>query len=111
MFVIPSLLVMMVFLILVISVHSWWTHSIGSTPQELALAEASIGFRSRDGSGTFPWSTYQCFKETRWSFILWNPRTSGWLMLPKRAFASTGDLSRCRALLSQHLRQSRWFFG
>jgi hypothetical protein len=111
MFVLPSLLVMMVFLILVISVHAWWTHSRHAVPQELSLSAESISFSGRDGSGTLPWSFYQCFKETRWSFILWNPRTSAWTMFPKRAFASEEDSRRCRDLLARHLLESQWFIG
>jgi hypothetical protein len=111
MFVIPSLLVMMVFLTLVFSVHAWWTHSRNAVPQELSLSRESIAFSGRDGSGTLPWSVYGRFQETRWSFILWNPRTSAWTMFPKRAFTSEEDMRRCRDILSRHLQQSRWFFG
>src|SRR5262249_37816195 len=110
-FVLPSLLVMMAFLILVMSVHGWWTHSKNAVPQDLSLTPESIAFSGRDGSGTLPWSVYDRFQETRWSFILWNSRASAWTMFPKRAFTSEEDMRRCRDFLSQHLQQSRWFFG
>jgi hypothetical protein len=111
MFGLPILLVMMVVLILVLSVRAWWTHSRNAVPQELSLSAVSIAFSGPEGSGTLPWSVYHCFKETRWSFILWNSRTSAWTMFPKRAFRSEEDLRRCRELLARHLLQSRWFFG
>jgi hypothetical protein len=111
MFVLPSLLVMMVVVILVFSVRAWWMHSRNAVPQELSLSPESIAFSGRDASGTLPWSVYDCFKETRWSFILWNSRTSAWTMFPKRAFTSEEDMRRCRELLSRQLQQSRWFFG
>jgi hypothetical protein len=110
-FVLPSLLVMNAFLILVISVNAWWTLSRGAVPQDVSLSEESIAFSSRDASGTLPWSTYPYFKETRWSFILWNRRTSGWMMFPKREFASDDDTNRCREILKRNLVESRWFFG
>jgi hypothetical protein len=110
-FVLPSLLVMAAFLILVISVHSWWTYSRTAVPQELSLPPDSIGFSGPDGDGTRPWSLYNRFKETRRSFVLWNARTSAWAQLPKRAFRSEDDVQRCRDLLSRHLQPSRWFFG
>ena len=70
-----------------------------------------MAFSGPDGSGTLAWSVYDRFKETRWNFILWNSRTSAWTIFPKRAFASEGDLDRCRDLLSENLRRSRWYFG
>jgi hypothetical protein len=111
MFVIPALLVMNAFLILVITVNAWWTLSRGAVPQDVSLSEESIAFRSPEASGILPWSTYPYFKETRWSFILWNPRTSAWMMFPKREFASEDDMNRCREILERHLTQSGWFFG
>jgi hypothetical protein len=111
MFVLPFLLVMMVVVIIVFSVHAWWTHSRNAVPQELSLSPESIAYSGRDGSGTLPWSVYDCFKETRWSFILWKSRTSAGTMFPTRAFTSEEDMCRCRDLLSRHLQQSRWFFG
>jgi hypothetical protein len=111
MFVLPFWLIMMVCLTLVLSVHGWWVHLRNAAPQELSLSSESIAFSGRDGSGTLPWSVYDCFQETRWSFILWKSRTSGWTIFPKRAFTSEADMRRCRDLLSQYLQQSRWFFG
>jgi len=110
-FVLPFLLAMMVVVIIVFSVHAWWTHSRNAVPQELSLSPESITYSGRDGSGTLPWSVYDCFKETRWSFILWRSRTSAGTMFPVLEFTSEEDMCRCRDLLSRHLQQSRWFFG
>jgi hypothetical protein len=110
-FILPFFLVMMGVVILAVSSLSWLTHFKSNVEQEYALSEGSIAFSGMDGSGTLPWTACTCYKETPWSFILWNSRTSAWIMLPKRAFASEDDLSRCRALLGHHLRQSRWFFS
>ncbi len=111
MFVLPFLLVNMMFVTLVVSVRPWWLHSKIAVPQELSLSLESIAFSGPDGSGTLPWSVYDRFKETRWSFIVWNSRTSAWTMFPKRAFTSEEDLRQCRDLLSRQLQPSRWFFG
>jgi hypothetical protein len=111
MFEVPFLLVMMAVMTLVISVYTWRLHAKYLLPQELVLSGLSLEFSGEDGQGMLPWSTYTRYKETRWSFILWNPRTSLWTMLPKRAFASRDDLERCRSLLARHLLKSRWFFG
>jgi hypothetical protein len=111
MFVLPSIFVMMAFLILVGSVHSWLTHSKHSPPQEVALSEESIVFSGRDASGTLPWTAYPCYRETPWSFILWNPSGGASTMLPKRAFTTSDDVQRCRDLLARHLRRSWWFIG
>jgi hypothetical protein len=111
MFEVPFLFVMMAVMTLVISVYTWRLHAKYLLPQELVLSDNSLEFSGADGQGVLPWSTYTRYKETCWSFILWNPRTSLWTMLPKRAFASRNDLERCRSLLARHLLRSRWFFG
>jgi len=111
MFEVPFLLIMMVVMTLVIATHTWRLHVKYLVPQVVLLSDISIEFSGEDGQGVLPWSSYTRYKETRWSFILWNPRTSLWTMLPKRSFISTGDLEQCRALLARQLVRSRWFFG
>jgi hypothetical protein len=110
-FVIPFLLLMTVVVILVSAVRGWWLHARNAVSQELSLSPESITFSGQDGSGAVSWSVYDRFKETRWSFILWNSRTSAWTMFPKRAFVSDEDRRRCHELLERHLQPSRWFFG
>ena len=110
-FEVPFLLVMMVVIVLVISVHTWRLHVKYLVAQSLLLSDVSIEFSGEDGQGVLPWSSYTRYKETRWSFILWNPRNSLWTMIPKRSFSSADDLKRGRALLHRHLVRSRWFFG
>jgi hypothetical protein len=107
----PFILVMSTMIILITSIYHWRAHTQYLVPQKLLLSKDGIAFASRDESGVLAWTTYPLFKETRWSFILWQPRGSAWLMLPKRSFASTDDLRRCSTLLITHLRRSPWFFG
>lgn len=108
MFVLPSLLFMMAFVVLLRSAHTWF-QSRSAVPQELSISPDSIAFSGPDGSGTLPWSTYDRFKETRGSFLLWNSGTPAWMILPKRAFGSGDDVNWCRDTLSGHLQQSPWF--
>ncbi len=106
MFEFPFLLVLVPIVILIVSLHAWRMHRKYLAPQEMTLSEESISFASSEASGALPWTSYTCYKETRWSFILW--RGSVWTMFPKRTLASSDDLRRCRNLLAKHLRQSRW---
>jgi hypothetical protein len=110
-FVLPFFGLMIVFIMLVGSVHSWLTNRKYSVPQDIALSEDSIIFSGGDASGNVPWTAYRCYKETPWSFILWNPGKPVWTMFPKRAFSSSDDVNGCRDLLARHLTHSRWFFG
>lgn len=110
MFEIPFLLVMVAMVVVISATYAWFAHRKALTHQDVALSEAGIEFAGRDGSGFLPWTTYPCYKETRWSFIVWNGRQS-WFMLPKREFEPPNGVNRCRELLAQHLRRSRWFFG
>jgi len=111
MFVLPFLLIIAVMAILIGSIQNWRAHAKYLVPQAVAISEDSIRLASRDGTGFVPWTTYKCYKETPWSFILWKGYRLPWLILPKRAFASPDGVRLCRALLSRHLRSSRWFFG
>lgn len=107
----PFVLVMTTMIVMLTSIYHWRAHTQCLIPQELVLSNEGIAFASRDESGIVAWTVYPRFKETRWSFILWEPHSSAWLLLPKRSFASIDDLRRCEALLSSHLRRSPWFFG
>jgi YcxB-like protein len=113
-FMVPFFLVAVTMIILIGTFHAWRSHAKYSVPQEIALSEESIAFAGADASGTLPWTTFMYYKETWWSFILWRGsfwRCSFWMAFPKRAFTSWDDVSRCRQLLEQHLRRSRWFRG
>lgn len=98
-------------MILLVAFQSWRAHSGYFVTQEWVLSDQSLAFASRDGNGVLPWTTYTRFKETRWSFILWNPVGSAWIMFPKRALNSDDEVRLCQALLSRQLQQSRWFCG
>ena len=107
----PFVFVMTTMIVMLTSIYHWRAHTQYLVPQELVLSNEGIAFASRDESGILAWTIYPLFKETRWSFILWEPRSSMWLLIPKRSFASSDDLRRCEALLTTHLRRSPWFFG
>lgn len=111
MFMLPFLLVMMLVVIVLGSLKSWFTHRRYSVPQDVELSEETIAFSGALGKGSLPWTTYTRYKETRWSFILWNHGTSVWTMIPKRVLTLDDDLRRCRVLLERRLARSRWFFG
>ena len=108
-FMLPILLGIMPVAILVISFVNWRSYAKYHGPQEVAFSEESIAFTGADGYGTTDWASYKFYKETPWSFVLWQGLQS--MMFPKRAFATPGDLRRFRDLLARHLRRSRWFFG
>lgn len=110
-FELPFMAFVVIGTILLYSFVTWRQHAKFLTPQQVVLSAKSIRMTSRDGDGTLPWSTYPRYKETRRSFILWNPRGRAWMMLPKRAFASKDDQERCRMLLASNSRQSIWYFG
>ena len=107
--VFPSFFVCATTIVMILLMTSWRLSAKEVGSQEITLSEQSVTFSGADGSGILPWTSFKRYKETPWSFILW--RGSHWMMLPKRAFASSDELSRCRELLDQHLKQSRWFIG
>jgi YcxB-like protein len=111
MFEVPVLLVMTAIIILIGSLHSWLSNIKYSAPQEVAISEDSIVFSGADARGALGWTAFTRYKETPWSFILWKSAGSAWTMFPKRAFESSDDLRRCRALVDRHLAKSRWFLG
>lgn len=110
-FEIPFWALMVPFMYLVVSIATWRQHKKYLVPQEVILSAKSIRITSRDENSALPWSSYPRYKETRRLFILWNPRGRGWLMIPKRAFASKEDQERCRMLLAGNSRAGRWYFG
>ncbi len=110
-FVAPILLVTTAIITVIVAIYSWLTNLKYAAPQRVAISEDSIAFSGAQGQGTLPWTAYTRYKETRWSFILWNHASPVWTMFPKRAFESIDDVSRCGALLARHLVKSRWFLG
>ena len=107
-FVVPFFLILVTMIVMMFAIHSC-LHVKYASPQEIALSEQSVTFSGTTGSGILPWTSFDHYKETPWSFILW--RGAHWMVLPKRAFQSWDDLSRCRELLDHHLEHSRWFPG
>jgi hypothetical protein len=106
----PMLVGMMVAVIVFISVYFWFMERKHLLAQQVVVNDRGIEFVGQDSSGRLPWSTYKYFLENRWSFFMWQPQGSLWLMLPKRDFASASDLARFRALVETKLKQSRWFY-
>lgn len=110
-FLLPFLVLIIPMIILLTSFHNWFDHKKHLIPQRMTISAGSVYLASQDGTSTLPWSTYPRYKETRRSFILWNPQTKTWIMLPKRAFASKDQIEQCRMLLASNSRQSIWYFG
>jgi hypothetical protein len=106
----PILVILLPIITCLITFYSWITEKSYLLPQHLVLADSGLEFRTGHEIVILPWTTYARFKESRWNFFIWKPRSSLWLMLPKRAFAGPADIDRCRSLLSQKLRRSTWFF-
>jgi hypothetical protein len=107
---ISSLSAMLIVIFFVVSFISWRTERKHLAPQQIVLTSEGIQFIDRDGGGHVPWNAYKYYRENHWSFFVWQPRGSLWLMLPKRAFASTSDLEQFRGMLQANLKPSRFFY-
>jgi len=106
----PTMLGMTVAVTAFISISYWLAERKHLIAQQLVVNDAGIEFVAQDSTGRLPWSTYKYYLENRWSFFMWQPQGSLWLMLPKRDFASASDLTQFRALLETKLKRSRWFY-
>jgi len=110
-FILPAWLVGSAILACFFTVYTWLAHRKMAVHQTVAIREPSVAVSSKDGSATLPWTTFTRYKETPWSFLVWNISPGNWLMLPKSAFPSLQALEDCRELLARQLRRSTWFFG
>ena len=108
-FMMPFYSICILIIVMLSSIRSWRFHVNYVGPQTITLSEQSVAYSGMDSSGIWPWTSFKYYKETPWLFILW--RGSHWIMMPKRSFTSTDELSWCRELLDQHTEQSRWFLG
>lgn len=88
----------------------WFQQRKHYLTHHVLLTQEGIEFTEQNASGRLPWNTYKYYRETRWTFFIWNPQGSLWFMFPKRAFTSPSDLDQCRTLLQTNLKPSRWFF-
>jgi hypothetical protein len=84
-------------------------HHVGGGSKWRAQA-ALFGILALALAGRLPWNTYKYYCENRWSFFVWQPQGSRWLMFPKRAFATSTDLEEFRGFLQRNLKPSRWFY-
>jgi len=108
-FMIPFWSLATVVFVVVFAIRNWFLHRKNLTSQDWAFSESGIHFSDDHSSGSVPWTTYEHFKETKGSFILWHRKNRAWVLLPKRDFASPEDAQRCRWLIEGHLRRARWF--
>jgi hypothetical protein len=106
----PFMLLMIVMIVFLNSFYHWRAHTHYLVTQETILSEKGVVVTSSQGRSEVAWTAFAGFKETRWSFILWGDGAL-WMLLPKRAFASTAEKQRCSALLAARLSRSRRFFG
>lgn len=107
---VAAMFVLMLVMVIFFSLYFWVMERKHREAQHLVVNDAGIEFVARDSNGRLPWSTYKYYLENRWSFFLWQPQGSIWLMLPKRDFASPSDLAQFRELLHAKLKRSRWFY-
>ncbi len=109
--VLPASVVGSAVLVTFFTTYSWFTHRKEHGRHTISLGEESVSVATKDGAGTLSWTTFTRYKETPWSFLVWNNSPGNWLMLPKSAFPSIKALEDCRELLARRLRRSTWFFG
>ena len=109
-FLLPVFTAMLAAMILGIGFFFWRSHIKYLVPRRMVLGNEQIEFATANDRAVIPWTTYKYYLENRWSFFVWDPRGQQWDMYPKRAFTSAAERERCRALLQQRLRPSRWFF-
>jgi hypothetical protein len=103
-FVLPFLVVIALMVFILGATQCWLSHF--RVEQTVTLSDTAISEVSAGGQSVMNWETPTRFKETPWSFIVWWPRTQGWLQLPKRAF-STVDGSTVAARSSAATRDDR----
>lgn len=101
---------MFVVLFFVVSFMGWRSEKKYLEPQQLVMTREGMQFASRNTRGHLPWETYKYYLENRWSFFIWNPEGSLWMMFPKREFKSRGELEQFRDYLATNLKASRWFY-
>ena len=105
----PMLMGALPFILLLCTIIPWLENVTRREPEELTLSNEGLFFAQRAVGGRLAWTFFTRYRETRWSFILWNHLS--WIILPKRSFRSAADMLRTRVLLEKHLRKSWWFFG
>jgi YcxB-like protein len=110
-FALPASVVGSAVLVSFLTTYSWFTHRKEHGQHTISLGKESVTVATKDGTGTLAWTTFTRYKETPWSFLVWNISPGNWLMLPKSAFPSINALEDCRELLARRLRRSTWFFG
>ncbi len=109
-FMLPFMTVMMAVIVPGVAFMAWRMDKKYLGPRQIVLGNERIEFASVLESGHLPWTAFKYWLENRWCFLVWHPGGPKWEMLPKRAFASATERDRCRDLLRQRLRRSRWFF-
>lgn len=101
---------MMTAMFFAVTFFGWRSEKKYLEPQRLVLTRDGMQFASRDTRGHLPWDAYQYYLENRWSFFIWNPEGSLWMMFPKREFKSPLELEQFREYLQTKLKASRWFY-
>jgi uncharacterized membrane protein YidH (DUF202 family) len=107
-FALPIFTIMLAIILPIGAFFQWRSHTKFLPPRQLALSPARIGIAEPDGIAYAPWTAYKYWREGRSCFVIWKGRQ--WDLLPKRAFSSPADIEKCRTILRQNLKRSRWFF-
>jgi hypothetical protein len=77
----------------------------------VSVTSDGIVFTGPAGGHAARWQTYDCFKETRQTFIIWKSFSSNYFIIPKRLISDAAVIDGLRQLLDRELRRSTWFLG
>jgi hypothetical protein len=109
-FMLPFLVFAAVFGFFLFTTHDWLRHRRAIRTQTVIVAEKGFMCESSLGHVAYSWDQPMSFKETPWSFLIWQSGTGFWLLLPKRVFQSSGSIDTCRKILCSRAKRSTWFF-
>ena len=96
-------------MVMIVAMRLWSRHR--SWRSNIELNEEEIFENSERGETRSTWGSFRWYKETPWSFLIWNNKPKCWLMFPKSAFQSRNDVFACRELIASKLKKSTWFIG
>ncbi|MFO1095222.1 MAG: YcxB family protein [Planctomycetaceae bacterium] len=106
----PILVIQTLFLFSVCCVRNWLHERSSLGDMRATFSDSGIECVTERDISRMGWLITTRFKESPWSFFVWWPGTRGWIMIPKRAFASQTEMQQCRGLLVSRAEASTWFW-